>query len=463
MNNEETNLVHLCPKYSGGCEYTPLTNDDLLKLTDQQGQLIYGPSLFALQYRVLPCTMTESQGNSNEYGDTYTYNMYGRFAALNRGRRWNGKRKKGGMYHTTSVIHFLIDEYKVDPDTFLYSSSYDISDNDSLMTDVYINLGHYFSVQFSGGVLSPTNVDNPNNLKSDQEDNVFNCFSVIQIFHIPQKAKEARMLLQQLSKFKLYPVTEATLQMVCHDSQHGFYTSSIRMKKPHITDLKLHYGDDFPDIHEELLETLQEKDSTGITLLHGPPGTGKTYYLRYLINEIQDKSLIYVPPDLVNDMTKPGFLPFLMQHPNSILIVEDAENIIRDRQQDSYLPNQAVANLLNLSDGLLGDAMHQQIICTFNCDVKGIDPALLRDGRLVIEHKFDKLSVQNARRLCIELGIPNNGEDIHESTTIAEIYTRKNAVDATSANDLENGITLREKRRLNKKKQKQQSHLGFYS
>ncbi len=72
------------------------------------------------------------------------------------------------------------------------------------------------------------------------------------------------------------------------------------MKKPHITDLKLHYGDEFPSIHEELLETLQEKDSTGITFLHGPPGTGKTYYLRYLINEIKDKNLIYVPPDLVN-------------------------------------------------------------------------------------------------------------------------------------------------------------------
>lgn len=95
-------------------------------------------------------------------------------------------------------------------------------------------------------------------------------------------------------------MTLATLQMVCHNERLGFYTSAIRMKKPHIPDLKLHYGDEFPSIHEELLETLQEKDSSGITFLHGPPGTGKTFYLRYLINEIKDKSLIYVPPDLVN-------------------------------------------------------------------------------------------------------------------------------------------------------------------
>jgi SpoVK/Ycf46/Vps4 family AAA+-type ATPase len=71
-----------------------------------------------------------------------------------------------------------------------------------------------------------------------------------------------------------------------------------------------------------------------------------------------------------------------MEQQNSILIIEEAENIILDRTQDAFLPKQAVSNLLNLSDGLLGDAMHQQIICTFNCDVQGIDPALLRERRL---------------------------------------------------------------------------------
>ncbi|CAF1275368.1 unnamed protein product [Rotaria sordida] len=320
-------------------------------------------------------------------------------------------------------------------------------------------------VQFNGGCISPTNVDNPNDLEPDQEEKIFHCFSNVKIFHVPQTADRARTLFEQLSKFKLFPVITATLQMVCHDAQNGFYTSSIRMNQPHIIDLKLHYSDEFEIIHEQLLEILQEKDSTGITFLHGPPGTGKTYYLRYLINEIKEKSLIYVPPDLVNDMTKPGFLPFLMQHPNSILIIEDAENIIRDRIQESFLPNQAVANLLNLSDGLLGDAMHQQIICTFNCDVKGIDPALLRDGRLVIEHKFDKLSVQNARRMCVELGIFGNGEDIHEPISLAEIYARKNGAVAYLANGLGNGhtTTMKNKRPLKKRNQKADPFLGFYS
>ncbi|CAF3984495.1 unnamed protein product [Rotaria sp. Silwood1] len=153
-----------------------------------------------------------------------------------------------------------------------------------------------------------------------------------------------------------------------------------------------------------------------------------------------------------------------MQHSNSILIVEDAEHIILDRKQETFLPKQAVSNLLNLSDGLLGDAMHQQIICTFNCDVQAIDPALLRDGRLVIEHKFDKLSVENARHLCVELNIPGNGEDIHEPTILAEIYARKNAAAEASVNDIDDGNSMTKFKRLTKnKKQQPESFFGIYS
>ncbi|CAF3189330.1 unnamed protein product [Rotaria sp. Silwood2] len=465
MNSEDVTSIILSSNYSGTYDHKPLTNEEIFKLTGQQQNIIYGPTLFALKYRVLPCTVNQNiHYAASNYDDASTFNSLGQFLSCTRGRQWSSKRKQGGTYHATSILHFIVNEYKIDPNSFIYDWSYDTSDNSSLIVKVYIDLGNYLSVQFYDGYISHTDVDNPSNLEPDQEEKIFHCFSTVKIFHVPQTADRARTLLEQLSKFKLFPITVATLQMVCHDAQNGFYTSSIHMKQPHIPDLKLHYGEEFEIVHEQLLETLQEKDSTGITLLHGPPGTGKTYYLRYLINEIKEKSLIYVPPDLVNEMTKPGFLPFLMQHPNSILIVEDAENIIRDRIQDSILPSQAVANLLNLSDGLLGDVMHQQIICTFNCDVKGIDPALLRDGRLVVEHKFDKLSVENARRLCVELGMSGNGEDIHEPISLAEIYARTSDGLANFANGFGNGhTTMKNKRPLKKRNQKIDPFLGFYS
>jgi len=74
---------------------------------------------------------------------------------------------------------------------------------------------------------------------------------------------------------------------------------------------------------------------------------GKTHYIRYLIHEVEEKTLIYVPPDMAKEISSPEFLPFLMQYQDSILIIEDAENIIKDRNE-STAPSQAVANLLNL-------------------------------------------------------------------------------------------------------------------
>ena len=133
-------------------------------------------------------------------------------------------------------------------------------------------------------------------------------------------------------------------------------------------------------------------------------------------------------------MTKPDFLPFLMEYPNSILIIEDAESVILDRQLQNSMSTQAVSNLLNISDGLIGDGIRQQIICTFNCDVRSIDPALRREGRLVLDYKFDKLSVENARRLCVQLDIPDHDNDISEPITLAQVYARKTAAQKRSAN-----------------------------
>jgi hypothetical protein len=59
--------------------------------------------------------------------------------------------------------------------------------------------------------------------------------------------------------------------MVCYNPQSCFYTSSITIKQPLIKDLRLNYGDEFVEVHDKLIKRLNEADSTGITLLHGPP------------------------------------------------------------------------------------------------------------------------------------------------------------------------------------------------
>ena len=78
--------------------------------------------------------------------------------------------------------------------------------------------------------------------------------------------------------------------------------------------------------------------------------------------------------------------------------------------------------MLNRSDGLLGDAMHQQIIATFNCDLASIDPALLRKGRLIANYEFNKLDIESAKTLSDKLGFGR--DSVTEPMTLAEIYNQ---------------------------------------
>ncbi|CAF1583054.1 unnamed protein product [Rotaria magnacalcarata] len=396
--------IKITPNYQGLVDRKTTTNYEKILMDMAALGNLHPVRFFSIKYQVLPCVMT---ANICAYRQSNNITP--------------------AIAHTTRqvffIIQYLIDQYKVNLNDAISNTYYIHEKKISYYTDIYIDLGDFVSVYLSGGQIYESELDNPLDLKPDLDEKVFFCINTITVYHVPQTTEQAQAMLDQLCRFKLFPITETSLQMVCYNPQSGFYTSSILIKRPLIKDLRLNYGDGFLEVHEKLLKRLCEADSTGITFLHGPPGTGKTYYIRYLINEIKEKSLIYVPPDLVTEMTKPGFLPFLMQYPNSILIIEDAENIILDRK-DSINPNQAVSNLLNLSDGLLGDAMHQQIITTFNCEIKGIDPALLREGRLLVEHKFDKLSTENARRLSTELGI-DGVDQIQSSMSLSEIYAKK--------------------------------------
>ncbi|MCY7410043.1 MAG: AAA family ATPase [Chitinophagales bacterium] len=180
-------------------------------------------------------------------------------------------------------------------------------------------------------------------------------------------------------------------------------------------DIGAFYNDEFRKVHNEILKRLKKQNDKGIILLHGEPGTGKTSYLRFLAQTLH-KQVIYVPADLIENVAAPNFINFLSWYPNSILIVEDAENVIS--QRNGFGKN-VVANLLNLSDGFLGDCLCIQIVCTFNCAVSRIDDALLRKGRLIAEYEFKKLTVNKSQQLIDRLGFKTNTET---EMTLAEIF-----------------------------------------
>lgn len=178
------------------------------------------------------------------------------------------------------------------------------------------------------------------------------------------------------------------------------------------------YNEDFYKVSDHILKRLQTERDKGIVLLHGTYGSGKTSYLRHLIKTLE-KKIIYFPPDLTRELANPNFLAFIRNHTDCILIIEDAENILAKREGGG---NQAISNLLNISDGILGDALNIQLVCTFNCAVDEIDPALLRPGRLIAKYHFTELSPDRTNALITKL-YGDTVKATKPKMTIAEIFS----------------------------------------
>ena len=196
---------------------------------------------------------------------------------------------------------------------------------------------------------------------------------------------------------------------------HGHYHLKEFKHIGDAVDIEDHYNDDFYAFKTKIIDKLQKKQSHGLVLLHGRPGTGKTTFIRYLASQLS-KRMIYFPPYMANHISSPELINFLMDQEESILVLEDADNVISKRIGTE---NSAISNLLNLSDGLLGQCLHIPVICTFNIMHTELDEALLRKGRLLGMYEFQALRTETATRLAKKLGLE---AQIHQPLTLAEVY-----------------------------------------
>lgn len=212
-------------------------------------------------------------------------------------------------------------------------------------------------------------------------------------------------------EFWFLPASEKNFYMIAQ-TQHGLTKRKTNFANIEIKDDRydLYYGEDFPK--DKIMSFVKDKHPESLLLFHGVPGSGKSNLIKNLITECED-DVIYIPPSMVSVISQPSFISFMLDNRGCVLLIEDAEEIL------SVDRNSGTQNILGMTDGFLRDCMGMRIICTFNCDLKKVDPALLRKGRLYLEYRFGELSIKDGQRLAdyCELDIT-----IDKEMTLADIF-----------------------------------------
>jgi SpoVK/Ycf46/Vps4 family AAA+-type ATPase len=178
------------------------------------------------------------------------------------------------------------------------------------------------------------------------------------------------------------------------------------------TDLKSYYQA-FLDSKAQILVTF------------GPPGTGKTSFIRDLICEMNLNAFIsYDMKVLTSDST---FVRYLTDTIFDCIIIEDADELLTSARGDS---NKIIAKILNISDGLIKLPRKKLIFSTNLSKVSDIDSAIIRPGRCFDVMEFRTLDKTEAEAVCLKLGIDLPTKNIPKYT-LAELFHEKNIKDST--------------------------------
>lgn len=145
-----------------------------------------------------------------------------------------------------------------------------------------------------------------------------------------------------------------------------------------------------------------KKSQTGISILHGERGTGKTSIVHYLATKL-DRIVIFVPNNMLeHTINNPDFRKFIKKYNKVLLVLDDCEMSFNEYFVKS---NFIVNNLLQLVDGFLSDSIDLSIVAIFNVeDSEEIDHNLLNCNNLIDVINFDELSESESNELADHLG-----------------------------------------------------------
>ena len=176
------------------------------------------------------------------------------------------------QYHVTTILNYLRDQFNHDMNKDSVEKKYRRLIKQKFVNCRLSDLNNGVMIYFDNSNLQ-SDLQNPNKLKADHADDYFLTTSTIKILYLPEHDTLAQDLFDHFSQMVVVSSQSCHLQMVCRNDC-GYYLRRVKIKKPLITDLALHYGKSFVGVHDKILRNLNEKESKGIVLLHGIPGSG---------------------------------------------------------------------------------------------------------------------------------------------------------------------------------------------
>jgi hypothetical protein len=172
-------------------------------------------------------------------------------------------------------------------------------------------------------------------------------------------------------------------------------------------------GEKLTDYYDRFMES-----SANILLLIGPPGTGKTTFIRGLLSHTESSAMVtYDAAILEKDYLFARFI----EDDTSVMVLEDSDAFLKSRSDG----NTMMHRFLNVGDGLVTTKGKKMIFSTNLPSIRDIDSALVRPGRCFDIVTFDNLTLPQAQTLEDKLNVPlpvkPRGKET-EKYSIAEVF-----------------------------------------